>query len=126
MKHKPFYKLSIFLKGIFFITCLCNCLHVAAQQSNATTGGNPIIKNKYTADPAAFVYGDSVYLNTGHDEAPPRKESYIMHEWLCFSSADMVNWKEHPIPMTVKDFKGAKDNAWASQVIKGNGNFTGM
>jgi beta-xylosidase len=124
VKQKSFYIPSIFLKGIFFITCLSNCLSVVAQQNNtAVAGGNPIIKNKYTADPAAFVYGDSVYLYTGHDEAPPRKESYIMHEWLCFSSADMVNWTEHPVPLSVKDFGWAKDDAWASQVIERNGKF---
>ena len=94
-----------------------------AQAPAVVVTGNPIIKNKYTADPAAFVYGDSVYLYSGHDEAPARKESYIMHEWLCYSSADMVNWKEHPVPLTVKDFKWAKDDAWASQVIERNGKF---
>ena len=94
-----------------------------AQAPAVVVTGNPIIKNKYTADPAAFVYGDSVYLYTGHDEAPARKETYVMHEWLCFSSADMVNWKEHPVPLTVKDFKWAKDDAWASQVIERNGKF---
>ena len=88
-----------------------------------TVTGNPIIKTKYTADPGAFVYKDSVFLYTGHDEAPPGKEGYMMHEWLCFSSADMVHWKEHAIPLTVKDFTWAKDDAWASQVIERNGKF---
>jgi len=91
--------------------------------AQANAGGNPIIKNKYTADPGAFVYKDSVYLYTGHDEAPPGKEGYMMHEWLCFSSGDMVNWKEHHVPLTVKDFTWAKDDAWASQVIERNGKF---
>jgi len=88
-----------------------------------TTTGNPIIKTKYTADPGAFVYKDSVFLYTGHDEAPPGKDGYLMHEWLCFSSADMVTWKEHAIPLTVKDFTWAKDDAWASQVIERDGKF---
>lgn len=84
---------------------------------------NPIIKNKYTADPAAFVYKDSVYLYTGHDAPPPGKDYYYMSEWLCYSSADMVNWKEHPSPLNVKEFKWAKADAWASQVIERNGKF---
>ena len=29
--------------------------------------GNPIIKHKFTADPAALVYKDKVYIYTGHD-----------------------------------------------------------
>ena len=86
-------------------------------------GGNPVIKDKFTADPAAFVFKDSVYLYTGHDEAPNGKEGYFMNEWLCYSSADMVNWKQHSVPLSVKDFSWSKGDAWASQVIERDGKF---
>jgi beta-xylosidase len=98
----------------------------AAAQAPAATpsvGGNPIIKTKYTADPAAMVQNGTVYLYTGHDVAPAPQERYEMHEWLCFSSKDMVNWTEHPVPLKVSDFAWAKDDAWASQVIARNGKF---
>lgn len=85
--------------------------------------GNPIITHKYTADPAALVHDGKVYLYTGHDEAPARKEGYEMNEWLCFSTTDMVNWTEHTTPLRVKDFAWAKGDAWASQVIERNGKF---
>jgi len=107
-------------KPLLFAALLLTNVAVFAQQK-AT--GNPIIKDKYTADPAAYVYGDSVYLYTGHDEPPPRKEGYVMHEWLCYSSADMVNWTAHPVPLNVKEFKWAKSDAWASQVIERKGKF---
>ncbi|QDA59682.1 glycoside hydrolase family 43 protein [Hymenobacter jejuensis] len=100
--------------------------HDGARQGTkpvAAEAGNPIIKNKYTADPAALVHNGTVYLYTGHDEAAPRQEGYVMHEWLCFSSKDMVNWTEQPVPLRVKDFAWAKDDAWASQVIERNGKF---
>jgi len=64
-----------------------------------------------------------VYLYTGHDVAPAPQERYEMHEWLCFSSKDMVNWTEHPVPLKVSDFAWAKDDAWASKVISSNGKF---
>ena len=108
---------------LFFIILLSNESIFAQQKIVEIVNGNPVIKNKFTADPAAFVYRDSVYLYTGHDEGLPGKDGYIMHEWLCYSSADMVNWKEHTIPLTVKDFNWAKDDAWASQVIERNGKF---
>ncbi|MFD1875075.1 glycoside hydrolase family 43 protein [Hymenobacter bucti] len=97
----------------------------AAQAPTAAPkpGGNPIIKTKYTADPAAMVQNGTVYLYTGHDVAPAPQERYEMHEWLCFSSKDMVNWTEHPSPLKVSDFAWAKDDAWASQVIARNGKF---
>ena len=84
---------------------------------------NPIIRDKFTADPAALVAGNTVYLYTGHDEAPKGQARYIMHDWLCYSSTDMIHWKEHPSPMSVKDFAWAKDDAWASQVIFRNGKY---
>lgn len=85
--------------------------------------GNPIIRHKYTADPAAMVYKGTVYLYTGHDEAPLAAARYVMHNWCCFSSQDMVNWTEHKSPLNVKAFAWAKDDAWASQVIERNGKF---
>jgi len=84
--------------------------------------GNPIITDKYTADPAALVYNDTVYLYAGHDECPPEGNFYQMHEWLIYSSTDMVNWKEHT-PFKVTAFDWARDDAWAAQVIERNGKF---
>ncbi|WP_247716407.1 glycoside hydrolase family 43 protein [Sinomicrobium weinanense] len=84
---------------------------------------NPVITHKYTADPAALVHNDSVYLYTGHDEAAKDFNFYDMKEWLVFSSADMVHWKEHKVPLRVSDFKWAKADAWAAQVIERNGKF---
>ncbi|TMN64289.1 glycoside hydrolase, partial [Pseudoalteromonas sp. S1727] len=31
---------------------------------------NPLFTDEFTADPAALVHKDTVYLYTGHDEAP--------------------------------------------------------
>lgn len=103
-----------------------NSLHAQNKPSKDTVfvaDGNPIIRHKFTADPAALVYKDKVYLYTGHDQAPPKRNGYEMHEWLCFSSPDMKTWTEHPSPLNVKAFKWAKDDAWASQVIERNGKF---
>ena len=114
-----------FLKSLITFLFLLTQVTVSnAQKNNVVNGsGNPVIKDKFTADPAAFVYKDSVYLYTGHDEAPAGKEGYFMHDWLCYSSADMVNWKQHASPLNVKDFTWARDDAWASQVIERNGKF---
>ncbi len=85
--------------------------------------GNPIITEKYTADPAAIVHNETLYIYAGHDEAPPKKEFYEMHEWLLYSSQNMVDWKEHPVPLKVSDFHWAKDDAWASHVVEKDGKF---
>lgn len=85
--------------------------------------GNPIITDKYTADPAAIVHDGTVYLYTGHDQCPPDRDRYQMHEWLVFSSTDMVNWTEYPVPLRVSDFDWASDDAWAAEVIEKDGKF---
>jgi beta-xylosidase len=85
--------------------------------------GNPIIRYKYTADPAALVYNNTVYLYTGHDECKPNGNFYEMHDWAVFSSKDMVTWTEHAVPLKVSDFKWAKSDAWAGQVIERDGKF---
>jgi beta-xylosidase len=79
--------------------------------------GNPIIRNKFTCDPTAVVYDDTVYLFTGHDEAPNGTEEYVMNVWLCFSSGDMVNWTEHGSHFAARDFKWAKGDAYASKIV---------
>lgn len=84
---------------------------------------NPIIADVFTADPAALVHGDTVYLYAGHDEAPPDRPGYVMNEWLCFSSTDMVNWKPHGSPLALKDFAWAERHAWAAHVTERDGKF---
>ncbi|KOS06091.1 glycoside hydrolase [Flavobacterium akiainvivens] len=91
--------------------------------NNSGVENNPIIKDKYIGDPAALVYKDSVYLYGGHDEAPNDFHFYKMNEWVVYSSADMVTWKEHPVPLKTTDFAWAKGDAWAAQVIERNGKF---
>ncbi|WP_205514614.1 glycoside hydrolase family 43 protein [Longitalea arenae] len=91
--------------------------------ANNGYAGNPVIRHKYTADPAAIEYNGTVYMYTGHDEPPDGVENYVMKDWLCFSSKDMVHWEEHPVPLKATDFAWSKGGAYASQVIHRNGKF---
>jgi len=84
---------------------------------------NPIIQTKFTADPAPMVYNDTVYLYTGHDE--DNAFGFEMHDWLLYTSTDMVNWTDHGAVASLKDFKWVPyDNgAWAAQCVYRNGKF---
>lgn len=96
---------------------------------------NPIIQTKFTADPAPMVYKDTVFLYTSHDEdnAPPGQGRFLMRDWLCYTSTDMVNWTDHGPVASLRNFKwadkaitgwGGFDNgAWAPQTIERNGKF---
>ncbi|MBB1284117.1 family 43 glycosylhydrolase [Flavisolibacter sp. BT320] len=111
------------LYGSFLLCKIGNAQNSTQADTTFVADGNPIIRHKFTADPAALVYKDKVYLYTGHDQAAPKENRYVMHEWLCFSSPDMKTWTEHPSPLNVKSFAWAKGDAWASQVIERDGKF---
>lgn len=99
---------------------LCLCAVLFASPSLAE---NPIIDNVFTADPAALVDGDTVWLYTGHDEAPDNNVFFEMHDWLAFSSKDMKTWEEHGPIMKAVDFKWATGQAWAAHMVKRNGKY---
>ena len=111
----PFFLLMLCFSGLYG--------QVPAQDTTFRADGNPIIRYKYTADPAAMVYKNKFYLYTGHDVCPPKENRYVMNEWLVFSTEDMKTWTEHPVPLRVTDFAWANGDAWASQVIERNGKF---
>ncbi len=86
--------------------------------------GNPLIRDAFTADPAALVHKDTVYLYAGQDEAPnDRHQGYVMNRWLAYSTKDMVTWTAHGSPFKPTDFSWSSGEAWASQVIERNGKF---
>jgi hypothetical protein len=84
---------------------------------------NPIIKDRFTADPAVFVDGDTVYIVCGEDTLPPNapsNEYFRIPHWLMYSTQDMGNFKYEGIILKSDDFSfGQPNSAWASQIIKG-------
>jgi hypothetical protein len=92
---------------------------------------NPIIQTIYTADPAPVVHDGVCYLYVDHDEDVLVKNFFTMKDWRCFSSTDMVNWTDHGVVASLRNFKwadpkisgwGGFDNgAWALQTIERDG-----
>lgn len=91
--------------------------------------GNPIVRDKFTADPAPLVYDGRLYLYVGHDEFYEGQDSasggkeFNITEWLCYSTDDMKNWTDHGAVLSPADFKWAVGEAWASQVVEKDGKF---
>lgn len=91
--------------------------------------GNPIVRDKFTADPAPLVYDGRLYLYVGHDEFYEGQDSasggkeFNITEWLCYSTDDMKNWSDHGAVLSPADFKWAVGEAWASQVVEKDGKF---
>lgn len=81
---------------------------------------NPIMTQRYGADPCAMVYGDSVYIYMTHDiyeyeNGKIKSNGYgTITEIVCLASADLVNWTDHG-PMKVAGQGGISKagNSWA-------------
>lgn len=84
---------------------------------------NPVIQTAYTADPFPMVYDGVCYLYADHDEDVTVNNFYTMNDWKCYSSTDMVNWKDHGTVLSYKTFSWAQGDAWAGQCIYRNGKF---
>lgn len=85
---------------------------------------NPVIQTVYTADPAPLVHNDTLFLYTGHDEDSATQKGFIMDDYWCFSTTDMVNWTHHGSVFSTPSLGwAAKHNANAAQVAYRNGKF---
>ena len=104
-----------------FIILLLAFFSVNAMAQKPQTMNMPLVQTKYTADPAPYVHGDTIYLYTTHDEDDA--EGFKMKDWLLYTSTDMVNWQDHGAVASLKDFPWYKgDNgAWAECVVERNG-----
>jgi hypothetical protein len=97
---------------------------------NTAFGQNPIIMNQFTADPAARVFGDRVYLYPSHDilarEGKGRVGWFCMEDYHVFSSASLTNWVDHGVILGQKDVKWADSTTysmWAPDCIYKNKRF---
>jgi hypothetical protein len=70
-----------------------------------------------------IVHEGTAYLYTGHDEAPPGVHDYVMRDWLCFSSTDLLSWRSHGSLLRVDHFTWARDGAKGSNVVERDGRF---
>ncbi len=71
----------------------------------------------YGGDPSALVVGDTLYLYVGHDKSS--QDTYVMPDYLCYSTKDMKTWEYHGVVLAMKDVSWAeKNSAWAGQVAK--------
>lgn len=86
-----------------------------SEFGNPIAGFNAEDELTYGGDPAALVVGDTLYLYTGHDTATGN--SYVIPEYQCYSTKDMVNWTYEGVVLSAADVEWAdKNSAWAGQV----------
>ena len=119
-------------KGIVACACVAMSANIFAQNANpesyfsgvrAASGykpqsdHNPLMTQRYGADPYAMVYDDEVFVYMTSDNFKYSGNSIVtnsyeqIHTINCISSKDMVNWTDHGV-MAVAGSSGAA--RWAN------------
>jgi GH43 family beta-xylosidase len=105
--------------GLFVITAKGNIL---AQ--------NPIIRDQFSADPSARVFGDKVYLYPSHDilanEGRGRVGWFCMEDYHVFSSANLIDWTDHGVIVSQNKINWVKPSSygmWAPDCVFKNGKY---
>lgn len=91
---------------------------------------NPIIRDQFSADPTARVFGDKVYLFPSHDIPPVifhgEEPWFTMADYHVFSSEDLINWTDHGVVVSQENVPWGKPDAysmWAPDCVEKNGKY---
>jgi len=91
---------------------------------------NPIIRNQFSADPSARVFGNRVYVYPSHDilavEGKGRVGWFCMEDYHVFSSANLTDWVDHGMIVQQNSVPWVRPNSysmWAPDCIERNGKF---
>jgi hypothetical protein len=119
-------KRNIGLKKIIIISLII----VPLFSLNTLLAQNPIILDQFTADPAARVFGNSVYLYPSHDimakEGQGRAGWFCMEDYHVFSSDKLTDWTDHGVIVSQNKVKWADSTTysmWAPDCIFKNGRY---
>ena len=90
---------------------------------------NPVIRNQYSADPTARVFGDKVWLFPSHDiisPVEPERKWFCMADYHVFSSEDLMEWTDHGVVVSQENVpwgNPAGYSMWAPDCIERNGKY---
>lgn len=122
------YRRSYMTKKLFQ-NCLLSATVIVFFVSN-TVAQNPIIRDQFTADPSARVFGDRVYVYPSHDilatEGKGRVGWFCMEDYHVFSSADLSEWTDHGMIVTQNKVPWVRPDSysmWAPDCIERNGKY---
>ena len=87
---------------------------------------NPLTTDFYSADAAALVHNDSLFIFAGHDEQGPQgnnNKAFIMNDWHVLVTDDMEHYHDYGAVLSVKTFKWANASAFAGHCEYRKGKF---
>jgi hypothetical protein len=91
---------------------------------------NPLVRNQYSADPTARVFGGRVYVYPSHDilatEGRGRVGWFCMEDYHVFSSTNLTDWMDHGMIVHQNKVPWVKPDSysmWAPDCINRNGKY---
>lgn len=97
---------------------------------NTASAQNPFIRDQYSADPSARVFGDRVYVFPSHDilatEGKGRIGWFCMEDYHVFSSANLTDWTDHGMIVQQNKVPWVRPNSysmWAPDCVYRNGKY---
>jgi hypothetical protein len=109
---------------------MLNLVFLIAALTSAVFAQNPIIRDQFTADPAARVFEGKIYLYPSHDipagEGRGRIGWFCMEDYHVFSSDNLVDWTDHGVIISQDKVPWANPKAyslWAPDAIYRNGKY---
>ena len=87
---------------------------------------NPLTTKFYSADAAALVYHDSLFIFAGHDEQGAQGNNnkfFLMNDWHVMVTDDMDKYHDYGAVLSWRTFKWASGNAFAGHCEYRNGKF---
>jgi len=93
-------------------------------------GQNPIIRNQFSADPTARVFGNKIYLFPSHDilatQGKGRIGWFCMEDYHVFSSTNLIDWDDHGVVVSQTSVPWTDPtayNMWAPDCIERKGKY---
>ncbi len=105
---------------------LKHALSVVLGTAAVAMAANPLTTKFYSADAAALVHNDSLFIFAGHDEQGPQGDNnkwFLMNDWHVLVTDDMENYHDYGAVLSWRTFKWASGNAFAGHCEYRNGKF---
>ena len=116
--------MNIYIRRLFTAVAVVSLFQYDALSQN------PIVRDQYSADPSARVFGDRIYVYPSHDilatEGKGRAGWFCMEDYHVFSSANLSDWTDHGMIVTQNKVGWVKPNSysmWAPDCIERNGKY---
>lgn len=97
--------------------------------SASLSAQNPIVRDQFTADPTARVFGDKVYLYPSHDiisPVEPERRWFSMADYHVFSSENLTQWKDEGMILSQENVPWGNPEGysmWAPDCVEKGGKY---